>query len=220
MRKTKWALALGLMALAAPLCAAPRWPDTFRGRLEALALIETLNAELLASPSATATLEDWCAAHHMAADATLHVHLLAGAQKKLSSADRRLLGVGPHEPVIFRRVELACGTHILSRADNWYVPSRLTPAMNRTLAGSDIPFGRVIRDLDPHRQTFSVTILWHPLPAGWDMAPALADHPNAALSIPPVLFRHHAVVYDGNGKPLADVVESYTSGLLDFAHGP
>ena len=32
-----------------------------------------------------------------------------------------------------RRVELRCGSHIFSGADNWYVPSRLTAEMNRLL---------------------------------------------------------------------------------------
>lgn len=40
--------------------APPAWPDTFVARLEALALIQTLNAEILASRSATLTLENWC----------------------------------------------------------------------------------------------------------------------------------------------------------------
>jgi hypothetical protein len=40
---------------------APAWPDTYVTRLQALALLQTLNAEVLASRSATRTLED-CAA--------------------------------------------------------------------------------------------------------------------------------------------------------------
>jgi hypothetical protein len=35
----------------------PAWPDSFATRVEALALIQTLNAEILASRSATLTLE-------------------------------------------------------------------------------------------------------------------------------------------------------------------
>ena len=36
-------------------------------------------------------------------------------------------GIGPDEPVAYRHVRLRCGDHVLSEADNWYVPSRLTP---------------------------------------------------------------------------------------------
>src|SRR5262249_7035855 len=58
------------VAVAAPLAAAradspAQWPDTPVARLEAVALIETLNAEILASRSATFTLEKWCADHRL-----------------------------------------------------------------------------------------------------------------------------------------------------------
>jgi hypothetical protein len=212
-------VALGVAAFAAPLRAAPRWPDTFVSRLEAVALIETLNASLLASNSATKTLEDWCAAHHMASDATLHAHLKRDVQKPLPAAERQRLQIGPDEPVIYRRVELACGDHILSRADNWYVPSRLTPAIDKALVTSDIPFGTAIKGLHPRRQTFAAFVLWHPLPEGWEMAPAPADHPDAELAIPPVIFEHRVVVISGDGRPISDVDESYSSDILDFAHG-
>ena len=38
------------------VAAAAEWPDTFTSRVEALALLQTLNAEILASRSATLTL--------------------------------------------------------------------------------------------------------------------------------------------------------------------
>jgi len=44
--------------------------------------------------------------------------------------------------VKYRRVQPSCGDHILSEADNWYVPRRLTPEMNRLLETTDVPFGR------------------------------------------------------------------------------
>jgi chorismate-pyruvate lyase len=219
-RAGRWIfLILGLATFADPLRAAPQWPDTFVGRLEALALMETLNASLLTGNSATQTLETWCADHHMAADARLHAHLLRDVQKPLSAAERQRLEIGRDEPVIYRRVALACGDHILSRADNWYVPGRLTPAMDKALTTTDIPFGRAIEDLHPRRQTFAVIILWHPLSQGWEMAPSSAGHPHASLAIPPLLFEHRAIISAGDGKPISEVDESYTSDILDFAHG-
>ncbi len=171
------------------------WPDNFQARLEILALIETLNADLLASRSATETLTEWCAAHHMSAEPKIVAHREKDAAKPLSAEQRQELAIGPDEPVVYRRVELACGDHILSEADNWYVPSRLTPEMNAALTSSDIPFGRVVRPLNPRRQTIAVTILWRPLPPGWEMQPPppeiiLTQH----LTIPPLLFEHRAVV--------------------------
>ena len=219
MRRNAGWIFLGVAIFSPPLQAAPQWPDTFVGRLEALTLVETLNANLLASSSATQTLETWCAAHHMAKDATLYAHLKRGVQKPLPTAERARLEIGPEEPVIYRRVDLACGSHVLSRADNWYVPSRLTPAMDKELTSTDIPFGRAIRDLHPRRQTFAVTILWHPLPVGWETAPTPPDHSGAELAIPPILFEHRAIVYAGDGKPISEVDEHYTRDILDFAHG-
>jgi len=60
---------LGIVLAAATSLAAqdaPRWPDTFTARVEALALMQTLSADVLASRSATATLETWCGDHHLA----------------------------------------------------------------------------------------------------------------------------------------------------------
>ncbi len=218
MRGTTW-IFLGLALASFPALAEPRWPDTFQGRLEALALVETLNADLLASDSATQTLEAWCAAHRMANDAMLHAHLIRGVQKPLPAAERARLEIGAAEPVVYRRVDLTCGDRVLSRADNWYVPSRLTAAMDKTLTTTDTPFGRVVHDLHPRRKTFAVTQLWHPLPQGWELGATQADRPDARLALPPVLFEHRAVVVAGNGKPISEVVEDYTGEILDFAHG-
>jgi hypothetical protein len=55
------AIATAVAAPAAVAAQAPAaWPDTFTSRVEALALLQTLNADLLASRSSTATLEGWC----------------------------------------------------------------------------------------------------------------------------------------------------------------
>lgn len=210
--------ALSGAVIATQTTAAPALPDTFLGRLEALALVETLNARLLASNSATYTLQDWCAAHRMAKDATIHAHLLRDVQKTLSAEDRQRLAIGPHERVIYRRVELVCGDHVLSRADNWYVPARLTPAIDEALVTTDIPFGRAIKALQPRRETFAVLILWHPLPDGWEMRRMPDNYPNAKLAVPPLLFEHRALV-ETNGQPISLVDEQYTSDILDFPIG-
>jgi chorismate-pyruvate lyase len=192
------------------------WADNFESRLEILALIETLNADLLASRSATDTLTQWCAAHNMSVEPKIVAHRDKDAAKPLSPAQRQDLGIGAEEPVVYRHVELACGDHVLSEADNWYVPSRLTPEMNRALTTSDVPFGRVVRPLQPRRQTIAVTLLWQPLPSGWDMQKPSADHASGPLSIPPLLFEHRAVVTRADGQPIAEVDETYRADVLDF----
>ncbi|MHB8884062.1 MAG: hypothetical protein ACYC5H_03050 [Methylovirgula sp.] len=195
--------------------AAPAWPDTYQARLAIWALIETLNADLLASHSATETLTEWCAAHSMAKNPKIFAHIQRIA-KPITPAQRRLLEIGPNEPVIYRRVDLTCGTHVLSQADNWYVPSRLTPAMNTMLQTTTSPFGRVVRPLHIRRRTISVKILWRPLPNDWEMAPPQGDHPSQSLVIPPLLFEHRALVYAADGKPISEVDETYRSDLLAF----
>ena len=60
------AVLLLLATVPASVAGPAPWPDSFVGRLEALALIETLNADLLAHDSATLTLERWCADHRLA----------------------------------------------------------------------------------------------------------------------------------------------------------
>ena len=200
--------------------AAPAWSDTYQARLTLWALIETLNADLLTSPSATQTLTEWCAAHDMAKDPRISARLLRGIAKPITPAQRRQLDIGPNEPVVYRRVDLTCGSHVLSQADNWYVPSRLTPAMNAALQTTDIPFGRVVRPLHIRRRTISVKILWKPLPQDWEMAPPrsnhLSDHRAQTLVIPPLLLEHHALVYAADGKPISEVDETYRSDILDF----
>jgi chorismate-pyruvate lyase len=209
--------ALGFVALSKRAQADAVWPDTFRGRLEAWALVETLNATLLASNSATKTLEAWCGAHHMAKDAVLHARLRRDVQKLITPEQRARLKIGPDEAVVYRRVDLACGDHVLSQADNWYVPGRLQPSMEKALETSDIPFGRAVQTLHPRRQTFGVDVLWKPLPDGWELTPP-PDHTGADLAIPPVLFEHHAIVYSAEGQPISEVDEHYTNTILDFRH--
>jgi hypothetical protein len=198
----------------------PPWPDSFVGRLEVFALIERLNGELLASRSATATLEAWCAEHRMAAPARVSAFLARNVDKTPTQADRSALELGPGEQFRYRHVRLACGVHVLSEADNWYVPSRLTPDMNRQLETTDIPFGRAVQALHPVRQTLSVERLWSPLPQDWDQFSQGASDRNAlkgGLAIPPYLFRHHAILFDGQRRPIALVVESYTGETLHYS---
>ena len=93
-------------ALAAD--AAP-WPASFVGRLEALALIESLNADLLAHDSATLTLERWCADHRLADPALIVAERVHDVDKPATAEVRAALDVKPDEPLGYRRVRLKCG---------------------------------------------------------------------------------------------------------------
>jgi chorismate-pyruvate lyase len=207
---------LGAGVAAAREADAPRWPDTRLARTQALALLQTLNADLLSHDSATLTLERWCGAHGMASPARVVARRVRGAAKPLPPALRTQLAIGAAEPVRYRRVRLSCGDHVLSEADNWYVPARLTATMNRTLDRSDVPFGKVVLPLHFRRRTLSAALLWSPLPSGWEMGAAIGDSGAPALPIPHALLQHRAVLYRADGLPFSALVETYTDQVLAF----
>jgi uncharacterized membrane protein len=191
------------------------WPDTFTTRLEALALMQTLNAQLLASRSSTATLEAWCGDHHLAPAPQIVADAVAGAPAAPSSDQLQRLEVATAGDVKYRHVRLRCGTHVLSEADNWYVPARLTADMNHTLETTDAPFGRVVAPLQPYRRTFSMTLLWLPLPDGWERGIAGgSDGGGGTLAIPAALFEHRAVLYTRDNRPFSEVREVYQRDVL------
>jgi hypothetical protein len=192
------------------------WPDTLLARVEALALIETLNAKLLGAHTATEVLDKWCADHKMASDPSVHARLVTGVDKPLTDEQRQRLQITSTEKVAYRRVELLCGSHVLVEADNWYVPGRLSPKINDILATTDTPFGRAVRELKPIRENFSVEMLWKPLPDGWELGPTPDDSPGTALVIPWQLFQHQALVYNAAHEPFSEVSEIYTREVLAF----
>ncbi|TCV91607.1 hypothetical protein EC912_11037 [Luteibacter rhizovicinus] len=192
------------------------WTDDFDSRVQALALLESLNADLLSHASATLTLERWCGDHRMADTPKIVANRVQGADKALPEGARAELGIGADEPVRYRRVQLACGGHVLSEADNWYVPSRLTPEMNRILDTTDQPFGKVVQALGFRRQTKSADLLWSPLPKGWENGAILPPSKKTLLIIPHEVLQHRAVLYTAENQPFSLVVETYTAEVLTF----
>ena len=214
--------AAGLLGLLiASSAVAADWPDTPTTRVEALAILETLNADLLSNDSATLTLDRWCEAHKLATPPKIVAERVHGQDKEPTEEVRKLLGVGPGDPVRYRRVRLHCGSHVMSEADNWYVPARLTPDMNKVLDTSDTPFGRAVQALHFHRHTLSAQLLWSPLPPGWDMG-AGGDRRAAQgiLRIPAETIQHRAVLSLPDGTPFSLVVETYTNEVLNFPKPP
>ncbi len=190
-------------------------PESFLSRVETLALMETLNAELLATKSATSTLEQWCADHHMAEAPKIVAKRAIGAERPASEDTRRRLSVSDGDTVKHRHVQLVCGAHVLSEAHNWYVPSRLTEEMNRQLEETEAPFGKVVAPLHPYRRTFDAKLLWSPLPSGWEMG-ARGQQEDRAVAPPHALFEHRALLYGEDQRPFSEVDETYTSGVLEF----
>ena len=157
------------------------------------ARIETteLNRLLLASPSATATLRQWCTDHGIA-DPVIRAEVIKVAPPAATVAQRRELQVDAREPLGYRHVRLGCAGHVLSEAENWYVPSRLTREMNRALDSSDTPFGTVVAPLHISRSNLAAEMLW-----------------RHGATPPAQLFRHRALVLDSAGRPIAEVIETY-----------
>jgi hypothetical protein len=192
------------------------WPDNLVGRLQALALLESLNADLLAHDSATLTIERWCADHRLADPARIVAERVSDATKPASAEVREALDVKPDEPLGYRRVRLKCGDHVLSEADNWYVPARLRPEMNHALETTDTPFGKAVAALHFRRHTLSADLLWRPLPKGWETGAAPAPQEAGALTIPDHVLEHRAVLSTPDGEPFSEVVETYTGEVLAF----
>lgn len=164
---------------------------------------QAFNAELLSQPSATATLQAWCDRHALAPGEKITARRMDGPEAPIPPDVRRALEAGAREPLVHRRVELSCGAVVLSRADNWYRPRRLTPEMNRLLETTDQPFGVVVRPLAYLRRTLKIET-----PAAGPMA------------APPVVLRHRAVLCTPDGAPFSLVVESYTPEVLGTPEPP
>jgi hypothetical protein len=205
-----------LAAMAAGAAETAPWPAGFVGRLEALALIETLNADLLAHDSATLTLERWCADHRLADPAQIVAERVHDADKVATAEVRAALDVKPNEPLGYRRVRLKCGDRVLSEADNWYVPARLTPEMNHVLDTTDTPFGKAVAALHFRRHTLSADLLWRPLRQGWEMGASAPANDDGPLAVPDHLLEHRAVLSTPDGEPFSEVVETYTREVLAF----
>ncbi len=215
------ALVLAMSACPAKAeTAVPTWPDDFTGRLEVLALLETLNADLLSNDSATLTLDRWCESHGLGDASKVVAERAEAVDKAPSAAQRSILEVEAADRVRYRRVRLRCGARILSEADNWYVPARLTPAMNRQLDETDVAFGRAVQALHFARHTLAAKLLWSPLPPGWEAGAAVPPPRPLPLAMPPYLLEHQAVLSLPDGTPFSLVVETYTREVLGFAPPP
>ncbi|MFZ3005347.1 MAG: hypothetical protein WA047_04175 [Phenylobacterium sp.] len=198
-------LALTALFVAAPV-AAREVPDRYGNFMMMMAQVQRLDADLLSRDSATATLQLWCDKYGPGGGAKIVARRIKGADKAAGKAERRALGVFARTPVAYRRVELLCGDKVLSEADNWYVPARLTPAMNTALEQTQTPFGVVVRPLDFRRRTLSSELL---------IGTGILAHPKpGVLVIPHEVLRHRAVLSTANGRPFSLVVETYTDQVL------
>lgn len=158
--------------------------------------LQPFEATLAARDSATAALEAWCARNQLGKPPEVTAAVLNVPVPREPADARRLLRLSPQTRLAYRHVQLACGGTTLSMAHNWYVPERLTPAMNQALETSRVPFGKVAAPLRYRRERLDR------LPRGSRECPA------------GTILGHRAMLRLPDGQPLALLVECYTRANL------
>ena len=168
-------------------------------RIASAALVERLHQRVLSGQSATATLEHWCAEQGLAEQARVRAVRVHGQDKPAPADVLQALGTTqPGTALRYRRVQLVCGSRVLSEADNWYLPDHLSPAMNQVLDSTDEPFGRVVGPLRFQRQTLADQTFWPPRDE--------AGHG--------VILEVRALLRDRQQQPFSYVIESYLQQAL------
>ena len=160
------------------------------------AVIAAFEANLASHASATEALSQWCKARGIDPDGQITVQFVTGADAAPPADLREALGVSAEEPLGYRHVKLVCGDAVLSQAHNWFVPARLTPEMNRQLAETNVPFGKVAAALAFTREPLA------------SARRGEAGCPAGAIST------HRALLRLSDGKPLALVMECYSAENL------
>lgn len=151
---------------------------------------------LAANDSATAALGQWCDTMQIADPPRIRAIADRAARTPASETVRKALAAQSGEPIGYRHVQLACGATVLSVAHNWYLPSRLTPDMNRRLESSDTPFGTVVAPLGFRRERLAT--VRGTIPA----CPART------------ILAHRAVLRLRDGQAFSYVIECYTRANL------
>jgi len=166
---------------------------------ESWARYEALVAALLETSSATATLAAW--SRQRGWDDRIVAYKLGADTRPAPGRIAALLDTPEGEIVGYRKVALASGDRVLSRADNWFTPGRLSSGVNAGLDASQTPFGRLVSRMSPTRRVISADRLWAP--------------PHEAA--PAEVFRLFAVVSgvtDAGLRPLAVVNETYQAVMV------
>lgn len=200
-------------AWAQPAWAQPVWPDTFLARLEATAVLRTLDADLLGHASSALVLGQWCKNHRVQPQDHLEVHRSPQRHKQLPPELRDQLAVHDRDEIIYRRSTLTCGPMLLGEFENWYAPGRLTPQMNQQLLQTNAPFGQVVQHFGYRREILSNRLLWSPLPQDWEHQ-SPKDRPGGSMAVPQQLLEHRSVLVTRDHLPFSVMVEIFDAALL------
>ncbi|WP_165820344.1 hypothetical protein [Microvirga sp. KLBC 81] len=178
------------------------------------ALIQDLSTRLIAGATATETLLAWCDEHGLSQGP---ISVECRQRQVLSAVPddvRAALAPAADDTVHFRQVRIMRGPLSLARAENWFVPQRLTAHMTEALLTTDVPFGTVVAPLRPSRRTLTACV--RPLTADPSEDPPLLGA-SARQSQPAVILEHKTVLLSGTGTALALVTERFFSNLVSFA---
>lgn len=240
------------------------WENDAPHRLKAASALSQLHRDLLENQSATLALEQWCRLRKItsrppAVDGTSstlalrteerperdditaqQIHVGGHEQHILSGDELGLLALHLHDSLTYRHVHLMFDGAIVSKAENWYVASRLDPGMDEILTTTNTPFGKVVKPLHCRRITVS-SRCW--LPTSFSSSSAKNSYknddveckPNSILTIeqaeteglgikngfiqiPEVVLEICAILCRGdNHQPLCYVRERYQGKLMDFS---
>lgn len=160
------------------------------------AALHAFEANLASHDSATEALRQWCEARGIARDPQITAQFIRGHDEPPPEGLRARLQAGADDPLGYRHVRLSCNGTVLSEAHNWYVASRLSAQMNRALAETDTPFGKIAAPLHFTREPLSSS-------TNQDVA-----CPAGIISV------HRALLRLADGRPLALVAECYTAANL------
>ncbi|KAJ2980672.1 hypothetical protein NQ176_g2497 [Zarea fungicola] len=238
------------------------WKNDALHRLKASLAFNQLHQALLEHHSATLVLESWCRSHGISAHvsgvnciSSQAAILCFGADTEpsgitaqqihgqtpptLSDEEMALLSLLPGEKMGHRHVHLMFNGAIVSKADNWYVVSRLDPGMNDILLTTDTPFGKVVAPLSCHRMTVSSRRCFPATSPSENLGcqnlnaesktngvckvenietESPSDPQQDVISIPEVILEICATVCRGDdGRVLCYVRERYQGKLMDFS---
>lgn len=164
--------------------------------IQPAAPVDGLERMLASHDSATAALEQWCEQQGLANPARVIAEPAPGQFAAAPADLREVLGIAADEPLSLRNVRLTCGNRLLSQAQNWYVPARLTAEMNAVLATTTTPFGKVVAPLGFRRELIETR-----RGAGPDCPADTVLFQRAVLRLP-------------DGRALAHVLECYAASAL------
>jgi hypothetical protein len=107
--------------------------------LAALALLRSIDRSL------KQTLERWCMSHRLVSKPQIAIERVLDVEELPTAAQSKMLATSAKDPVRHRKVRVLCGSAVLLEADDWYLPSRVSPKVSALIEGTELPFEPLCR---------------------------------------------------------------------------